>query len=347
MPVVELAVFPQTTWSNTQGLIGVRKWALDKGDDLEDFTRIVANTHWPGQPDAIPIQIQSGAFDEKVVVTRSCTEPRMTGNMGSLPEYGKYLVVATYMLHNMTNCWPTGTEAFPGIPKPCHLAGTTLNIKVRGSGQVLTVAPAGMHYASPLLLCTPGAESLTASMGTRIIVPVTEYHICCDRLTWQQVSTILAFRHWDLLQGCVNERYPGGAKFLGKEDETLLFDGYEIAESMVCHPDSPRRWRMTACLKHRVIQDDSGYAATDGDGRTIGWNHDFVAQGKSWGWRYIKMNRALNTTGSSSGDNFDCRPRYEPTWFFNSMFGCTTTQTCEGSEDEGVEFDETSICGES
>ena len=147
MAIQELKVFPQITLSEGQGLVGTRKWAIDQTDDLGVFLHLVANSHWPaftGQTpeffDCIPYQIQSGAFFEEVVVAdRGLDELRTEETMGPLPTYGKTQVVAHYALHKMTNCWPDA------IPKPWHPDGTSLSLRIKGSGQFLLVSPAGMQ----------------------------------------------------------------------------------------------------------------------------------------------------------------------------------------------------------
>src|SRR5208282_744876 len=120
--IQELGVFPQITLSEGQGFIGIRKWSIDHGDDLETFLELICKSHWPNKPDVIPIQVQSGEFFEGSNLRRPLEDPnRYLYTMGALPVYGKYLVIAQYALHKITNCWPEK------IPKPWHPPGTTLS----------------------------------------------------------------------------------------------------------------------------------------------------------------------------------------------------------------------------
>jgi len=305
----EVAVFPQITYAEGQGFVGTRKWLLDQQDNTVEFLRIVCRSHWPGQPDSVPVSVQSGAFKESVVIMREDANIRTHETLGDLAVLGKTLVVAQYALHRMTNCWPDA------IPKPWHPAGTTLTLKIRGSGQFLLVTPASARAAIASAVCTPGTQALNDSLGTRIIIPITEYHIACDRMTREQVNTAFAVRHWDTYQGCVNSVEDPYPLFLGAPQETLLFDGYELTETHACDVDEPNRYCLTACLKHRVIVDADGAVRRDENGYIIGWNHDFTpvsAAGKPtkrWAWTYIGL-----------WDNNRCMPRYRPV-IFNRMFG--------------------------
>ena len=240
----ELEVFPQFTLSEAQGHVGVRRWTLDPCDDLAKFLRIVCKSHFPGYQDSIPVQIQTGGLWEGVVLTRE--HARTYETLGEPPKYGKTLVVAQYALHRMTNKWPrhlTGTdESGQPVKKPYHPPGTTLSVRVRGSGQFLLVSPAGMRTGTMNeLLCTPGTESLSASVGTRIVIPITEYHLTCDRMTLEQVNDAMRTPSWDDYQGSVNKY-----KFMGAPPGTLLFDGYESPETFACDVDEPLRYSLTA-----------------------------------------------------------------------------------------------------
>ena len=316
MAINELETFPQITLVEGQGLTGTRRWTIDAGDDTGRFLAILAKTHFPGYPDAIPIQIQCGGFWEGVNINRdSNTHPRTYETLGDLPEYGKTLVVAQYALHRMTNCWPNK------IPRPWMPSGTTRSLKIRGSGQMLLITPAGTQHGalSPLFGCpenpTPGTEVAANSIPTRLIVPVTEYHVSCGRMTKLQVDEALGVRDWDDYQGCVN-RY----QFLGAPAGTLLFDGYEISETMACETEDPFRYTMTACFKQRVFTDHHGHPRKDAQRFAIGWNHDYIPVANTateeleWDWHVIKIGKK-------------CELRYSPMNFF-CMFGGSGTQDC-------------------
>jgi hypothetical protein len=73
-PIQELGVFPQTTLSEGQGQTGTRQWCIDY-KDLDEFLTIVCASHFPGYPDSLPIQIQSGEFWDGTQIGRaSCRE---------------------------------------------------------------------------------------------------------------------------------------------------------------------------------------------------------------------------------------------------------------------------------
>jgi hypothetical protein len=319
MAIVELETFPQIILSENQGLVGNRRWALDANDDLHEFLKIVCASHFPGYPDAVPIQVQAGGFWEGVNMRPDPVgSGRTYETLGLLPQYGKLLIVAQYALHHMTNCWPDL------IPKPWHQKGTTLTMRVRGAGQFLLISPAGMKPGTAgSILCTEGAEAPSASFGAAIVLPVTEYHLSCDRMTRAQVNKAFGgtgplgkSRDWDDFQGSVNQY-----RFLGASSGTLLFDGYEITETHACDPDEPNRYCLTACLKQRIVTDHNGKVWQDAQGNPVGWNHDYVAQNgsKLYDWIYITIHKGK-----------DCLPRYTPL-NFQTMFSPT---------------DETGKCGE-
>lgn len=338
MSIIEVPVVPQITFSNSMGVTGTRKWLLSPDVNRTEFTRIVCRSHLPDYPDCIPIQVEVGPADDQVVHHRDNGAPRYEENMGVFPHYGQYQVVAHYALQRMTNCWP---EA---IPKPWHPVGTTLNLRVRNATQIIQVTPAGARGAisSPLSGCTDGGEALAASVGTRVLVPVTEYYLSCDRMLPADVDLALGADDlsptggWDIMQACVNSDW-----FMGCAPGTLLFDGYEIQETFACDNVSPLRYCMTACLKQRVITESTGEnvgAPLQRAGVYVGWNHDYVAvEGSAkWDWVFIQLWQAG-----------DCVPRY---WYmeFKNLFGDNTTsnpQGCDVADNPGsfTEINETTL----
>lgn len=341
MPIKELEVFPQIILSEGQGFVGTRRWSLDLKDNVNAFMNVVCRSHWPSRPDVIPVSVQSGAFWDGAIVT--CHGIAKAGTMGSLPTYNKYLVVVQYALHRMTNCWPRQ------IPKPWHPKGTTLSLKIRGSGQYLLISPAGLRGAS---IASYGGCADEGGTGTiaipqqsltqsaRIIIPITEYHVTCDRMTRSQVENALIL-DWDNLNGCVNAptNNSDGGYFLGAPPGTLLMDGYEIDESFACDYIEPLRYRMSAVFKQRIITDTDGVPKVVGTPdchEPVGWNFDYIGTGrggekddKGWGWRKILMLDEYS-------DNMV--PRYHETVNFRSMFGGTTMyghQTCDGQGSDG------------
>ncbi len=355
MAIEELAVFPQTVWIAGQGMTGTRKWYLDHDDNVDAFVEIVAASHWPGYHDSIPVQIQVGATNQNTQVRRLCSEGRTVQDLGPLPTYNKVMVVATYALHRMTNCWPAY------IPKPWHPPGTTLSLKVKGAGQVLLVTPAGVKAPSPLLIRGGNAESLSASVGTKIAMPIAEYHLICDRMTLTQVDWATAAQGaWDSYLGCVNrEDSETGSGFLGAANGTLLFAAYTLDETDVADPTDPRRYRFTAILKHRLILNADGSYMQDCDGRAVGWNHDFVnfttddgKRSKVWGWKYIEMwnpeSNCPDGLAGSAAETGTWKPRYfyKP---FQYMLGASeedlgSGDNCGATSEEMTPLTDTDLC---
>jgi hypothetical protein len=325
MAVNELGVFPQVTYSEGQGHTGVRHWTLDYGDDVFKFVAAVCASHWPKEPDSVPVSVQWGPYSKSTVLKREGDRTRDT--IGDLPTYGKILVVAHYAMHKLTNCWPSE------IPKPWHPEGTSLSLKIRGSGQYILISPAGMRtgqtpMVDPNCRHTGLTEAFSHAVNCRIVCPVTEYRLTCGRMTPGLVDAAMN-PHWDSLQGTVNSK-----PFLRAEEGTLLFDGYELEDTYVCDANNPHRYNLSATLKQRVILDDDGVPLKVGS-YSVGWNHDFVnVKGDTWGWRRIFM---LN-------EGKDCNLRYIE-HDFRTMFGGQGKQKCGDTGKAGTKFKDCDFCG--
>lgn len=334
MAIRELATFPQITLSESQGMIGTRRWTLNYDDDLDTFLGYVCTSHFPGWRDSLLVQVQSGALWDEVVTkpdprrneSGDITSWRAFEDMGLLPKYGEVMVVAQYALHRLSNCWPDH------ITKPWHPPTTTLELRVRGSGQYIVVTPQGVSVPSALGLCsdTVTAATISAAMATRIIVPVAEYTVSCDRMTLAEVNAAMPDGKWDVYNGCVNFEMEcpqqsdplASVDFLGAPYGTLLMDGYEMQETYVCHPADPHRYRLTACFKKRVVTAPDGTTLNDEDGVPVGWNHDYINRpgGRGWGWWPVKLQ-------SWTDGVMTCVDRY-PFIDFGSLFGYCGDQLC-------------------
>ncbi len=382
MAIRELAFFPQITLSEGQGLLGTRKWVLDHDDDLDRFLRIISHSHFPWYPDAVPISIQAGAFFDDAIIKRddswwspvgavvpgSNLQPRYYEDLGELPRYNEMLVVAQYALHKMHNCWPIG------VNKPWHPPGTTLSLKIRGSGQYLLITAAGTQITTSLAQCNAGLsnipkETATSALGgIRVLAPVTEYHLSCGRMTKTQVDKAYiaaapllstgqrGWPGWSSYQGCVNSlaasecrfghndpESPGPIHFLNAPPGTLLFDGYEVTEEMVADAADPHRYRMTACFKERVILNEEGGRQTVVSQAAPGETGPEIGTVVGWNHDYVPL------TGNKFGwhsiymwrqlkdGTWKCKPRY-PYRDFSKLFGDCNEELCGDAytEDETV-----------
>lgn len=333
--ICELETYPQFVYDNG-GQCGLRRWTLDPGDDVDNFVQTVCESHWHSNPDVLPESVEVGGFFEQVIV--HAAGPHTTKTLGPPPTFNKTLVVARYRLHNLVNCWPDR------IPKPWHPLGTTLTCKIRGSGEAILVNPSGFRIGG-----IHDCDKTTAQIGlgerdtTRIIIPITEYHISCDRMTLAQVN-----RAWDALGGGLdwdqrvgtvndvnNEDQP---PFLGCPPETLLFDSYEVDETYVPSTINPHRYRLTAVMKQRDVVGNDRKPLKDCDGNFIGWNHDFTSVTKEGaGWHYYRLrNDQQHCKNGSPGPAIDpCGPRFQLVQFCN-LFGCPYgTTDCGAANDMG------------
>jgi hypothetical protein len=342
MAIQELPVFPQVTFTEANGLTGTRKWVLDHDDDLDMFLRMVSHSHLPDWHDAIPVQIQHGPFFEGGVIQRpSGKQKRTYETLGAFPQYGKVLVVVQYALHRMTNCWPKHLcyDSPDSSQKPWHPVGTTLELSAKSGTQFLLISPTGLKQGlTPLTGCvdsdTP-VRALSQAVQARVVVPITEYNLRCDRLTPYQLDQ--AFNpSWDTYQGCVNRWF-----FLGARPGTLLFDGYTLAENIICDQSQPLRYTLTACFKHRVIRGAKGPKIVDG--WPVGWNHDFINLGgtRGWGWKLIQMRNS--DSGDGGTPNSGCELRYKMR-SFSAIFGSNAEQACDANTEDTTTFDDDALC---
>ena len=178
------------------------------------------------------------------------------------------------------------------IPRPSYLAGTTLRLEARFSGQFLTL-PAralqssgsytptsnsdGSPYTGPPITPPPPPPN----SNNRVLIPLIDYLVEWDRV--QDLSAL----DWDGQIGCVNQ-----AEFMGCGPETLLLEGVSLTPSFVLNPSNPHAWKATATLKQRQIRVG---------GNVYGWNHDFLPNPPGW-------TRILMADGT---------PRYQLTDFSN------------------------------
>lgn len=336
--ITELAVFPQTAYTDGQGQVGTRKWVVDHNDDLDELLQVITASHWPGRKDCIATDVQCGAMHDSVVVNRACDSPRYQQTMGELPKYSKYQIVAHYKLFHVNDCWPEELG-----PKPYYPLGSTLSVNVKGGGQYILVTPASMKMMAPdALVCHEDGEGTSPGFLGKVRIPVAEYHLTCGRLTRTQVDSIFAFKHWDELLGCVNEDTEDASQNLFKAPPgTLVFDNYMLTQTDICDSVTPHRWQLTAILKRRSILDEDGDTLYDEDGKAIGWNYDYInihESDKRWGWRKIKI-----------WDEGLCRDRY-PKSNFNDLFGEDPSEdprpACndETESPELIELTDTQFC---
>jgi hypothetical protein len=197
-------------------------------------------------------------------------------------------VTYSFALDYLAVPWPNQ------ITRPSYIAGTTLRLEMRFSGQFLTLParalqasgtytptsnPDGSPYVGPPIAPPPPPPN----SNNRILIPLVDYLVEWDRV--QDLSAL----SWDGEIGYVNQN-----DFLGCEPETLLLEGVNLSPSFVLNPSNPHAWKATATLKQRKVA---------AGGNAYGWNHDFLANPP--GWTRITMS--------------DGRPRY-PLADFADMF---------------------------
>lgn len=335
------AIYPQGHLSSAQGFVGQRM-AYFTGSQLELYNTLenIFNSSWPGPAawcnDCLPVDIQWGPSSDE----------RSTRVFGNIPDnqishkleaFNEYRIVVTYQLLRISDQWPmTG--------KPIHPKGSVLYLQVRGGCEVLQVDPTGLHTGGAVGLCfangtTEIAPGFQNTISGRIRVPLTEYHLTCDRLTNAQLCGIMSVP-WKCREGTVN-----CFQFLGEDYGTLLFDTWALEPVFAPDLTEPRRWRLSCVLKARDVPQLKGnspnncFAAATVYDTAIGWNHDYkrnTADNKL-GWLFIMLDVGPSWTEAGArvptgvGTNTTCpkplAPRY-PYRDFSDLFGCRNTALC-------------------
>jgi hypothetical protein len=194
------------------------------------------------------------------------------GDLDSLLHFEHTLVVAQYQFLDFAGVpWPHC------IPKPKHPSGTTLSLKVRGSGQFLYFPATAFVARDPAgdmpqlrrgraRRAEPAADAqvgFTDRENCAIVVPITEYHITCDRLKPHQVPG-----NWRNREGTCNSD-----NFLGECPQTLVFDTWDLDHSFVPGTTTRDRTRsrLSCCLRSRAIPINQ----TTPPLKYAGWNHDY------------------------------------------------------------------------
>src|SRR5208283_859625 len=293
------SVFPQGNYSVGQGFVGQRVCSF-KGTqpDLRDALRDIMATHWPEPmdwcPDCLPVNVQFGAAQNASPLGNIADAD--IGNM--LEGFTQYRIFVTYQLLRISDPWPP-------FGKPDHPQGTILTLQVRGGGEILQIDPTALAGGNGLNLtgCYVGTEpAINNAFNSRIRIPLTEYHITCDRLTDAQLCSIMTYVPWKCREGTVNyEGDPesfGNPPFLGEREGTLMFDTWTLSPTYAPDVDNPRRWQLSCVLKCRQIPGVCGPYPSDCSSAKypVGWNHDYKKGVKSgaFGWQFIMMHMPGN-----------------------------------------------------
>lgn len=158
--------------------------------------------------------------------------------------------------------WPTD------VPKPGGIrANTQLRLRIRGSGQFLTIPGRKMKWSTASSGSIGGTEAASTvptppDMNGRILIPTTEFHVQWDFVDDPPVDT---------LRTKIGHVF--SAAFLGSPSECLLFENYEIDDSFKLNATNPHTHRVSCVFRERKIQAAGG---------PFGWNHDYREDPAGW-----------------------------------------------------------------
>ena len=339
-----LPIFPQGHLSQGQGFIGQRTcyWQGSQTQLVNALEQLYL-TPWPMPyawcADCLPIDIQWGAAgDERTCQTLGNIADANIGT--ELEAYNEYRISIVYQLLCLSDKWPP-------YGKPKHPQGTTLTLQVRGGGEILLVDPTAISdggSGTGQANCFTGLEPAPGfynSVVARMRIPLTEYHITCDRITDSQLCAIMGGMPWKCREQTVN-----CDRFMNEDEGTMLFDSWTLDRSFVPDVREPRRWRLGCVLKCRQVPgmtgpypDNCTADCAGGDCYAIGWNHDYkrsfnfnTGQTGDLGWRFIMMRCGGNwTPQAASTPHGNCPDPYVPRFqyvTFSNLFCTGTTSVC-------------------
>ena len=322
---------------------GTHRWYL-KGvtrGQLYDKLDEICKSHWPDNPDCVPVTVQCGAADDKVVVRGNIPISKLSSE---LPMFDQYMIIAQYQLLHISDPWPmTG--------KPSHITGTVLSLQVRGGAEILQIDPTALTTGGikGIAGCVESVEhAATQGFNSRIRIPLTEYHITYDRLTDTQLCRVMSgSRKWKLREGTVNYE-----RFMNEPPGTLLFDSWTLEQTFAPDIRNPRRWRLGCILKCRQVPESKGTYPEDCRVAqyAVGWNHDYkrrflvtddgtpdVTQDPNGdlGWWFIMMRDEQASVYARLTPHGLCpiglAPRY-PYTTFSDIFCRDTLDVCDQAE---------------
>lgn len=284
MATVELNTGQLFTIGGATGQAGPRQWVCDTMDEVVSLCRSVSQQPFPTQvgmngtgfEDCWPVSAIVAPFNAQMA-------PGSTGSSVSvLPTYTQYRVTVHYqLLHDVGT---SQSETWPlGITKPQHPAGSVLSLRIRNSGQFITISSRSGHYVDDQ---GNNKGYLNPNVSASVKIPIKEFHITLDRLKSTQVPST------DSIAGCVNSDI-----FLGCPKETLLWESDHTDPSFTMDVDDPRRWRCTMLLRKRAIP--LGTSASSG---FAGWNHEMYNDG-NW-YRVVLANGKSRYEAVSFGSIF-------------------------------------------
>lgn len=156
--------------------------------------------------------------------------------------------------------WPTD------VPKPSFRAGTQIRLRMRASGQFVTIPGRMMLWSSGS--GSPGEEEAANAIPTppdlnaRLINVMKEINVQWDFVDDPPLDAL------DEKLGHVFD-----AEFFGCPAETLLFEGYDLDDSFKLSPANTHTNRLNLIFRKRVI---------NGDGGPFGWNHEYRENPAGW-----------------------------------------------------------------
>jgi hypothetical protein len=258
MSITELSGSPRESLNESSGSSAERRYLVPMNTRIT-FAQAQVGKGYPNFPQArvVAIDMQPWMGDDALPEGTSVDPALATADYGDQP----CLITVKYGPDFTQKAWPTE------FPKPAFLLGTELRFQIRGSVEALMIPTSGCKWEDD----DSGSGSTSGSGGeipvpedtnSLILIPSRAIQIQWDFVNDPPITRL------ESMVGRLNSD-----TFLGSEDETLLFEGYDITETFRASAIAPHTNRVTVNLSQRRI--DTG-------GGIVGWNHDYRESPAGW-----------------------------------------------------------------
>lgn len=256
MSITELAGSPRESINESSGSSAERHFLVPMSARLT-FAQSLVGTAYPNFPQARVVSVDLQPWmKEDALPQGAFVDPEIaTADYGDQP----CLITVKYGPDFTQKAWPTEFTK----PSPIRV-GTELRFQIKGDAKFLLIPTSACRWEDDPSYEDDGGEiPVPEDANTAILIPSRTIQLQWDFIDNPPIQKL------ESLVGRVNED-----EFLGSEPETILFEGYEVAETFRASPINPHTNRVTISLSQRRVD--------AGSGTIVGWNHDYRESPSGW-----------------------------------------------------------------